>query len=192
MATRALPAFVLPLAACAQLAGLDNTTKAQAIDAPPPVDMPAGDMAPPDAAPCVGGDVHASDQATGACYIFFVAPLAREQARMSCLSLAPNTLLVSINSSAENTLVKQLIGNNLAFLGGTDAVTEGTFLWPDGTDLTAFKAFNTGEPNNGNGMLDEDCLVMHGELNGVWDDRPCAPVGGSQVPGAYSYVCERD
>jgi hypothetical protein len=26
----------------------------------------------------------------------------------------------------------------------------------------------------------------------VWDDRPCAPVGGSPVPGAYSYVCERD
>jgi len=190
MATRALPAFVLPLAACAQLAGLDNTTK-PAIDGPPAVDTPPVDMAPVDAPPCIGGDVHASDQATGACYIFFVAPLAREQARLSCLSLAANTLLVSINTAAENTLVKQLIGNNLAFLGGTDGVTEGTFVWPDGTGLT-FMAFNTGEPNNGNGMLDEDCLVMHGELGGVWDDRPCAPVGGSQVPGAYSYVCERD
>src|SRR5262245_55205745 len=108
MATRALPAFVLPLAASAQLAGLDNTTKAQPIDAPPGGDTPPTDMAPPDAAPCVGGDVHASDQATGACYIFFIAPLAREQARLSCLSLAPNTLLVSVNNAAENTLVKQL------------------------------------------------------------------------------------
>src|SRR5512132_1958182 len=103
--SRALPAFVLPLAACAQLAGLDNTTKA-AIDAPPPVDAPPVDMPPVDAAPCVGGDVRATDQATGACYIFFVAPLAREDARLSCLSLGATTLLVSINTADENTLVK--------------------------------------------------------------------------------------
>lgn len=189
--SRALPALVLPLAACAQLAGLDNTTKA-AIDAPPqPIDAPPADMPPADAAPCVGGDIHATDQATGACYIFFVAPLAREDARLSCLSLGATTLLASVQSATENTTVKQLIGNSLAFLGGTDAVTEGTFLWPDGTGLS-FTNFNTGEPNNGNGTLEEDCLVMHGELGGTWDDRPCAPVAGSQVPGAYSYVCERD
>jgi hypothetical protein len=188
--SRALPAFVLPLAACAQLAGLDNTTKA-AIDAPGAIDAPPADMPPADAAPCVGGDIHATDQATGACYIFFVAPLAREDARLSCLTLGATTLLVSINDAAENTLVKQLIGNTLALLGGSDGAAEGTFVWPDGTGLT-FTAFNTGEPNNGNGMLDEDCLVMHGELGGVWDDRPCAPVAGSPVSGAYSYVCERD
>jgi len=188
--SRALPAFVLPLAACAQLAGLDNTTKA-AIDAPVVIDTPPVDTPPVDAAPCVGGDVRATDQATGACYVFFLAPLTREDARLSCLTLGATTLLVSVNTVDENTLVKQLIGNNLAFLGGTDAVTEGAYLWPDGTGLT-FMNFNAGEPNNGNGAVEEDCLVMHGELGGTWDDRPCAPVAGIQVPGAYSYVCERD
>jgi hypothetical protein len=189
---RARLAVMLGLVGCAQLAGIDQTSKgspidAPAVDMPPPIDMPV------DAPPCVGGDARIEDAATGACYIFFVAPLPQANAAAMCATLGAGTLLVSIQSDAENTLVQQLIGANLAFLGGNDIATESVFLWPDGSALTFLK-FNAGEPNNGAGQVPggEDCLIMHGELAGVWDDRPCAPVGGIATPGAYSYVCERD
>ena len=51
--------------------------------------------------------------------------------------------------------------------------------------------WNTGEPNNGAGVYEEDCIVIHGMLAGKWDDRPCAP-GGAAIEGVYPIVCERD
>ena len=40
------------------------------------------------------------------------------------------------------------------------------------------------EPNNGGAMGNEDCSIMLGAENGLWDDRPCDRV--------YPYMCERD
>jgi hypothetical protein len=40
------------------------------------------------------------------------------------------------------------------------------------------------------GMFQEDCIVIQGQLAGVWDDKPC---DSSEVPtsGKYQFVCER-
>ncbi len=74
-----------------------------------------------------------------------------------------------------------------AFIGATDVAVENTYVWPDGSALS-FTNFRTGEPNNGNGAFEEDCLVIEGARMGTWDDRPCAPppVG----TGSYAYVCQ--
>ena len=86
-------------------------------------------------------------------------------------------------------MVAQLSAGIDSFIGATDAVTEGTFLWDDGTALT-YTNYRAGEPNNGSGQYEEDCLVLAGKKSvDMWDDRPCttAVVAGA---GAYSYVCE--
>ncbi len=88
--------------------------------------------------------------------------------------------LAIINSAAGNTTVQSLIIGLDSWLGATDAVTEATFLWPDNTPL-AFTNFRAGEPNNGDGNGQEDCLVIEGARGGSWDDRPCGLV--------LSYVC---
>ena len=129
------------------------------------------------------------DQATGACYVFFATPMTRNAARTACQGLGPTGRLASIQSTSESALITSLIGTSEAFIGGSDELTEGAFVWDDGTPVQLTR-WNTGEPNNGQGQFEEDCIVMLGALGGVWDDRPCAPPPVNT--GAYPFVCERD
>jgi len=140
--------------------------------------------APPDARICAGGDAHATD-ATGSCFMIFRTPKTRAAAQTDCI--VNGAQLAIITSTQTNTVVTTLALGIDAFIGATDVAAEGTYLWPDGTALT-FTNFRAGEPNNGNGSFQEDCLIIEGARNGTWDDRPCAPppVG----TGSYAYVCQ--
>jgi hypothetical protein len=94
---------------------------------------------------------------------------------------AQNMHLATVKTSTANAAIQGMVVGSDVFLGATDTVTEGVFLWSDGTGLT-FKNFNAGEPNNGAGGGQEDCLIILGAKGGLWDDRPCGtPLG---------YVCE--
>lgn len=141
--------------------------------------------ASPDARACTGGDAHQSDGTN--CFLLFSATKTWAQAKTACDGLPGH--LAKITSAAENTIVAQLSVATDSFIGATDAVTEGTFLWEDGTPL-AYTNFRTGEPNNGGGMYQEDCLVMAGKKSvDGWDDRPCT-TGIVAGAGAYPYICE--
>ncbi len=170
---------------CAQLFGIDETS-APATPNDAPSDVPRD--APPDARVCAGGNARATDPATGACYVLFTAPATRNVARQMCLTLGANARLASVQTAAENQLIATLTGATDAFLGGNDEGVETVFLWEDATAV-AFTSWNTGEPNNGMQMHEEDCIVMLGTVPGRWDDRPCAP--GPLGTGSYAYVCER-
>jgi hypothetical protein len=147
---------------------------------PPPVDAPG-----PDARACMGGDAHQSDGTS--CFLFFGTAKTWTQAKAACDALPGH--LAKITSVAQNTIVAQLSLNTDSFIGATDAATEGTFLWEDGTPLT-YMNFRTGEPNNGSGQYQEDCLVLSGKKStDGWDDRPCT-TGIVLGAGAYPYVCE--
>jgi len=176
---------------CAQLAGIENTSSREPIDDAPRLDARI-DAAPPSDSklPCAGGDARATDPMTGACYVLFTMPKTRNEARQVCAGLGAGTLLASVQTGTENQLITALLGQNSAFLGGTDEVTEGVFKWDDGTDVVLTNWY-MGEPNNGTGLFEEDCIVIHGMYAGKWDDRPCA-VGSGMVGGAYAFVCERD
>lgn len=176
------------LGGCAQLFGLDETSKtAMPIDARP-TDAP-NDIGVDAPRACVGGDARIKDPTTGSCFVLFLTPASREDARAMCLTLGADTQLARIESEAENQTVLGLIGQTSAFLGANDAIAEGTFVWQDGTSMT-FSKWNTGEPNNGLGMLEEDCAMIHGSLGGLWDDRPCAPPPIEL--GMAAFVCEHD
>jgi hypothetical protein len=157
-------------------------------DAPAPPDIDAPVVPLIDAAPCTG----ASD-AEGNCYTFHATLLDWTDAQADCTSR--NEHLAIVRTAEQNAAIATLIdATTIAYIGATDAVTEGTFLWDDGTGLT-FSNFNLGEPNNGAGTHEEDCLVMRGDKSDQWDDRPCGPEAGAggtgQTPVTYPYICER-
>jgi hypothetical protein len=152
---------------------------------------PAADAAPPDAAPCTGGNANVVDQ--GTCYEAFLAlPQPWIGAQSVCQGRGGS--LAKIESLAENTLIAGLVAPNRAWIGGSDLASEATFVWTDGTALLAgFTHWRSGEPNNGNGNFQEDCAVIEGQnMDPTWDDRPCDtdPLAPG-VPGQYFYVCER-
>lgn len=154
----------------------------------PGVDAVALDAAPiaPDARACTGGTLDGA----GHCFLYHPGALAWSAAEAACV--ADGSHLAIITDATQNAVVLGIIGTtDPAFLGATDAVTEGTFRWTDGTPLT-FTNFNAGEPNNGAGTHEEDCLVMRVDATraGEWDDRPCAPDPSTTTPGLYPFVCE--
>jgi len=176
--------------------GLDASTRANAdgsaIDG---TTMPLPLDAAPDAMPrpCTGGDAHVT--AGSACFVYTAAATPWAAAGTACTAMMAH--LAIVDSAITNATITTLVGNNDVFLGGTDMVTEGTWLWTDNTPIaltgtTPFQNWRSGEPNNGAGGHEEDCLVLEGSKNpaGTWDDRPCAPEGGTTTAGKYGYVCQ--
>ena len=178
--------FVLALAACNAHLGTDVGPNVVGADGNSADSAPGPrDAASPDARSCTGGDAHTSDGTN--CFLFFSTAKTWPQAKAACDALPGH--LVKITTAAEEAIVAQLSLNADSFLGATDAVTEGTFLWEDGTPLT-YTSFATGEPNNGNGAYQEDCLLYAGKkMAPGWDDRPCT-TGIVAGAGSYSYICE--
>jgi len=163
---------------------LDQGSDASTGDARP-IDADLGTDAPPDARPCTGGDAHMTDP-TGSCFVFFQAPKLYADAQAACAAIGARLAIVS--SATTNTLLTQLAQASAAvFIGATDAVTENTFVWQDGSAVT-YTNWRSGEPSNGGGSYEEDCVVIQPMLAGVWDDRPCAPPPTGA--GSYSYVCQ--
>lgn len=167
------------LSGCAQLAGLEKTSSA-------PVDAASDSVdAPTDATVCVGGDARATDPATGRCYIYFATPSSRDSARTTCNALHAGSFLASVDGPGENSVIAAIIGTD-ALLGGTDELTEGVFVWDDGTPF-GFTNWGVGQPDNGSTV--EHCFVMLGS-GGLWNDKPCAPGIGPAGTGSYAFVCE--
>lgn len=152
-------------------------------DAPPLADAPI------DARACAGGDARVIDTSTGTCFVYFTGPLTYVQAEAACTAF--DSALAVIKSAQTNAAVRSLIGQTDAFVGADDRALEGTYRWLGVvTDPVAlYTNWRTGEPNNGNNNFEEDCMIIEGDQNGTWDDRPCDP---SQVAtaGSYAYVCQ--
>lgn len=99
--------------------------------------------------------------------------------------------LATVGSAAENDFIKSLLNSSLAnrshfWLGATDQVTEGTYLWVDGTPFS-FTNWWGGEPNNSG---NEDYVAMDLRSGSwAWNDAP--DTVGSIYGFARGYVMER-
>jgi hypothetical protein len=139
-----------------------------------------------DARPCTGGDANAMDGTS--CLVYFKGPAHHDDAKAACIAMSAH--MVKIENATTNGAVAKLAAGTDTFIGATDVAVEGTFVWDDGTPVV-YQNFRTGEPSNGAGQYQEDCLVIEGSKtpDDTWDDRPCAPVpnvGG----GNYAYMCQ--
>ena len=125
---------------------------------------------------CDSGWLHSGTK----CLKFFSELVSFDAARKSCKCDNAGEL-VSITDDARNSLVKQLAGGAAkTWIGGTDAVTEGTFTWTDGA-AWSFTKWKSNAPNNGGTDGNQDCVHMTAE--GEWDDVACSTL--------RSYVCEK-
>jgi len=158
-------------------------------DVSTPIDGPATPPpdAPPDARLCAGGDAYATDPSTGSCFVYFAGPASYSEAEAACTAFGSK--LAVIQSATTNAVVRSLIGQTDAFVGATDVAQENAFRWHTGDLVSAgYTNWRSGEPNNGNGNNEEDCMIIEGDEDGTWDDRPCARQ--SSGAGAYAYVCQ--
>lgn len=58
--------------------------------------------------------------------------------------------------------------------GGTDAVVENNWIWSmTGKPITTFKSWRTGEPNNNDKGMGEDCLEFIRLQSKTWNDAVC-------------------
>jgi hypothetical protein len=189
-----IAAAIALLAACGAKLEENTPTDASSADGARSFDasgsIDAAIDAPIDARLCAGGDARATD-ATGSCFVYFTGPATYANAEALCTAFGSQ--LAVIKSAATNATVRSLIGQSDAFIGGTD-VTEGSWIWrrdpldPITVGVT-YTNWRSGEPNNGSTNPDgEDCMIIEGDQNGTWDDRPCAPPPAGA--GEYAYVCQ--
>lgn len=148
------------------------------------VDVPGGatgDAGAPLApsAPCPGT---AFD---GSCYEFFDELVAWDTAEQRCV--AWGGYLATVESSEENGFiagwpsalgVTNAAGSGI-WLGGTDATTDGDFLWRNDGPLS-FENWGPNQPDNGAGV---DCIEQRNDGSASWYDRRCTDV--------QRYVCEK-
>ena len=82
-----------------------------------------------------------------------------------------NGYLVTILSQQEQDFIKLLTGNSRAWIGASDAISEGNWVWMDGPEsgqALTFTYWANAEPNDwGNG---EDYAAMNWTTNGKWND----------------------
>jgi hypothetical protein len=160
---------------------------------PPAVDahVPVGD----------GGSVQSlegCDDMTGPCrcpvfahgghtYVICSSQATWTEARAACRSAGMD--LIEIGSAAEQKWIWETLvdryGAMDAWTGLNDRDTEGTFVWSNGAPVT-YTGWGGGQPDSGGPIDDaddEDCVELHSNDDGEWNDLRCAT-------GYLGYVCE--
>ncbi|KAK3785697.1 hypothetical protein RRG08_055528 [Elysia crispata] len=100
------------------------------------------------------------------CYKLFDTPKNYADAQTHCANLTGT--LTTASDEEEQAFVSSLKGSrNIIWLGLSDSVTEGTFLWIDGA-LLSYTNWKSREPNNAG---EEDCATML--TDGKWNDKSC-------------------
>lgn len=108
------------------------------------------------------------------CSLYFINPqfMTGPQAQSYAQSFGAN--LISVQSATENADLVQALSNqgyssNVIWIGYSDAITEGSFVWYDGSPLS-YSNWAPGEPNDAGGA--EDCTQIY--PNGSWNDLNCS------------------
>lgn len=138
--------------------------------------------APPPPPPPPPGTCPSGTSAFGGhCYALSTSAASFTSNRTACSNRGSTWRLATIESAEENAFVASLTGAVEAYLGGTDAATEGAWIWEGsgvrfwnggatGTPVTGvYQRFMSGEPNGGGS---HDCMrIVSG---GSWRDNACS------------------
>merc|ERR1719424_552167 len=94
--------------------------------------------------------------------------------------LAAGLQLATVQSAAQNAALVTAAAGNQVWIGGTDAASEGAWVWSPSNTPLSYTNWYAGEPNNANGG--EDCLQFNYKIPGKWNDWGCF--------GKRKYVCQ--
>lgn len=101
------------------------------------------------------------------CYKFFNVKTKWDKAKQHCSDLG--SILVTIHSLEENQFVASLAPTNTTiWIGASDTVLEGTWVWLDGENWGGYANWGGSNPNNSRGK--ENCALT---VNGKWNDVDC-------------------
>lgn len=118
------------------------------------------------------------DPATGRCYLQEYTPREWASAEQRCLELGGH--LVAIDSAAELAQLGDWVPFEV-WIGGTDAATEGVFVWTNGQPWS-FAAWKDGFPVDLSGARDCVLLAKRNDNWPVFDCLRCTEKRG--------YICE--
>ena len=188
MPSRAAFATLLATAGCGASLGPDNAptdATTGGVDAKKWRD--AGIDAPSiDARPCMGGNM-AQVAPDGSCLVLVTTPATYVDAKAACTAM--NAHLAYLKNAAVDAFAITMVGARDVLIGATDRATEGTFVWDDDTAL-GYTGWGAGEPNNGGGTFQEDCMIIAGlKVEKKWDDRPCDATELT-TSGVFAYLCQ--
>ncbi|XP_048775089.2 galactose-specific lectin nattectin-like [Ostrea edulis] len=119
------------------------------------------------------------------CYAFVTgAPDTWTEAMAFCTGISAK--LVEIETAAENDFLRlHLIdrGTNDSFwIGLTDTIFEGEWLWMSSQSTPVYKDWSPGQPNNY--QQNENCAHLYKPFSFHWNDFPCA--------AKQSFICEKE
>lgn len=118
----------------------------------------------------------------GRWYKVYLEKKSWHAARDKCKELGGQ--LVTVPDAATWEFVKTLLGGDIQlWLGATDEVTEGRWVWVDGAPVV-WGGWRAGEPNNAGG--NENFAATY---KGAWADCPDSGVVGT-IFRAQGYICE--
>lgn len=107
------------------------------------------------------------------CSLYFINPqfMTGPQAQAYAQTFGAN--LISVQSATENADLVQALSNQgyagqVIWIGYSDAIAEGSFVWYDGAPLS-YSNWAPGEPNNSGGV--EHCTQIYPD--GSWNDLNC-------------------
>lgn len=115
----------------------------------------------------------------GECSMYFLNPQSMSGSQAQAFAQTLGSNLVSIQSQAENNCIMSSLNamgqSGVIWIGFSDEVTEGTFVWYDQSPVT-YTNWAPGEPNqSGN----EDCTQIY--ANGQWNDLPCNTANAQSI-----------
>ncbi|KAL3862494.1 hypothetical protein ACJMK2_008454 [Sinanodonta woodiana] len=93
-----------------------------------------------------------------------------------------NGRLVEIEDSDEAYFIEHQVQlmNDIFWIGATDVMNEGKFIWMTSKNTVTTAHWSPGQPDGYN--IDENCIQIWS--NGKWNDAPCS--------GQIRYICESD
>ncbi|XP_011428426.3 perlucin [Magallana gigas] len=91
--------------------------------------------------------------------------------------------LAEVETSTEDSFLKQKARqlNDYFWLGGSDILVEGEWVWLSTHAAMTYTGWHTGMPNNY--RYNEHCLCLERTLNADWGDLPCYD--------RLSFICEK-
>jgi cysteine-rich repeat protein len=129
---------------------------------------------------CVVDCIGTKDPITFHCYQFMGMQASWSSAETSCVGFGGHLATITSQPEYDVVLGVAIQGGESAWIGASDAASEGDFVWTTG-EPWVFEAWGPNEPDGG---ASQNCVLLWRDRNWIFNDFDCG------IPS--SYVCEWD